>query len=88
MEKTPSKNVFLRLVSMEMAAIFDFRALTKDNRVKWETFGEESIPHYQVASWLLTVTYVECIAVDASNCTNIMYLYNIIIIVTKRTDLI
>ena len=56
--------------------------------MKWETFGEESIPHYQVASWLLTVTYVECIAVDASNCTNMMYLYNIIIIVTKRTDLI
>ena len=44
------------------------------NKVKWETFGEESIPHYQVASWLLTVTYVECIAVDASNCTDIMYL--------------
>ena len=43
--------------------------------MKWETFGEESIPHYQVASWLLTVTYnVACIAVDASNGTDIMYL--------------
>ena len=42
-------------------------------RVKWETFGEASIPHYQVASWLLrlTVISVGCIAVDAPNCTSI-----------------
>ena len=46
----------------------------ESNRVKWETFGEPSIPHYQVDSQLLTmtVTYVGCIAVDAPNCTNIL----------------
>ena len=49
-------------------------------RVKWETFGEEYIPHYQVASWLLTltVTYVGCIAVDAPNCKNIILYYRYI----------
>ena len=46
----------------------------ESNRVKWETFGEPSIPHYQVDSQLLTmtVTYVGCIAVDAPNCTDIL----------------
>ena len=41
--------------------------------VKWETFGEESIPHYQVASWLLSLTVISVgfIAVDAPNCTSI-----------------
>ena len=53
--------------------------------MKWETFGEESIPHYQVASWLLrlTVISVGCIAVDAPNLMHeyiIMYNH----IVTKR----